>query len=659
VLVLASSGSGSFMGAFSEMEEGSLPSPAPPRRVAFSDKHSFRRIPHTAAAPTVSGTSNLFTHHEGIVDSSKIDEESHLWTPAPELENYYSNKKKSKTVPCHPMMQQTSSSFSHKRKFEESSGKKKEPERTRATWSSAWGSLQNTLKESIQNSWQLGFLWPDDDDDDDGLEYLLQEENSCEHDLDHHHHYHDLETAAKHQQQEQKHEDWVDTDSLLQPNSGKVGFSPPGYGTWHSNPYQTFSNGELKDGSLQNHSYNNKGHKASGLSNAIHPETKITHAKSTPEFIMGRDTSVMLQEDEEDITTPANSVSYGDTGIHKTTASESRNISLKPSKSMPADLHPHPAVVKKKSFHRCNTAPAMSAEAAEAVVNQNSSSSATAVKPLRKLEKSGSIVMQAGIGLMIYLAVGVMIYTWKRQEFSGLQTVSYVDALYFCIVTMCTIGYGDITPITTSSKLFACLFVLIGFGFIDILLSSMVSYVLDKQEHLLLSAVEGSHYQTARKYFMNPHHHNRVRIRLKVALAAGVPVLCITVGTIVMMQMEQLSWIDALYCTTMSITTVGYGDHTFKSFKGRLFAAVWLLFSTLAVARCFLYLAEARVDKRHRAIAKWVLRRQFSVGDLIKADLDHDGSIRYDNNSFLSSFAYFICTREHKLVLMITRSLME
>jgi hypothetical protein len=95
----------------------------------------------------------------------------------------------------------------------------------------------------------------------------------------------------------------------------------------------------------------------------------------------------------------------------------------------------------------------------------------------------------------------------------------------------------------------------------------------------------------------------------------------------------------------MSITTVGYGDHTFKSFKGRLFAAVWLLFSTLAVARCFLYLAEARVDKRHRAIAKWVLRRQFSVGDLIKADLDHDGSIRYNNNSFLSSFAYFLCTR--------------
>ncbi|CAK9877579.1 unnamed protein product [Sphagnum jensenii] len=284
---------------------------------------------------------------------------------------------------------------------------------------------------------------------------------------------------------------------------------------------------------------------------------------------------------------------------------------------------------KKKYLHRCNTAPAMSAPATAAATAKNADDKNNNSDVVKRphLSKSGSIVMQAGLGLMVYLAVGVLIYTWKRKEFSGLETVSYVDALYFCIVTMCTIGYGDITPTTTSAKLFACGFVLIGFGFIDALLSGMVNYVLDKQEHLLLSAVEGSHYQVARRYFMNPKHGNRMRIRMKVALAAGVPVLCIIVGTIVMMQMEKLSWIDALYCTIMSITTVGYGDHTFKSFTGRLFAAVWLLFSTLAVARCFLYLTEARVEKRHRAIAKWVLRRQFSVGDLIKADLDHDGCI--------------------------------
>lgn len=300
-------------------------------------------------------------------------------------------------------------------------------------------------------------------------------------------------------------------------------------------------------------------------------------------------------------------------------------VSIPSSRSLPAALNKvgeEPGVVPncKKSMHRCQTAPAMS------TVTQEKRAATRLKRP--QFEKGSSIVMQAGVGLVIYLTIGVLIYAWKSNEFSGLETYSIVDALYFCVVTMCTIGYGDITPVTPFTKLFSCLFVLIGFGFIDALVSGMVTYVLDKQEHLLLSAVEGSHYRTAKKYFLNAKHGNRMRIRMKVALALGVPVLCIIVGTTVMMQFEELSMIDAFYCTIMSVTTVGYGDHTFKTLYGRFFAALWLLFSTLAVARCFLYLAEARVDKRHRLIAKWVLQRELTIGDLVQADLDHDGCIR-------------------------------
>ena len=300
-------------------------------------------------------------------------------------------------------------------------------------------------------------------------------------------------------------------------------------------------------------------------------------------------------------------------------------VSIPSSRSLPAALDKvgkQPGVVPncKKSMHRCQTAPAMS------TVTQEKRAATRLKRP--QFEKGSSIVMQAGVGLIIYLTIGVLIYAWKSNEFSGLETYSIVDALYFCVVTMCTIGYGDIIPVTPFTKLFSCLFVLIGFGFIDALVSGMVTYVLDKQEHLLLSAVEGSHYRTAKKYFLNAKHGNRMRIRMKVGLALGVPVLCIFVGTMVMMQFEELSMIDAFYCTIMSVTTVGYGDHTFKTLYGRFFAAVWLLFSTLAVARCFLYLAEARVDKRHRLIAKWVLQRELTIGDLVQADLDHDGSIR-------------------------------
>eukprot|EP00250_Pteridium_aquilinum_P009091 c18436_g2_i1 orf=170-1777(+) len=278
----------------------------------------------------------------------------------------------------------------------------------------------------------------------------------------------------------------------------------------------------------------------------------------------------------------------------------------------------------KKQFHRSRTAPAMTVmgEMGEKVEPH----AAHGATMLPSSAVSISVVAQACIGLLLYLAVGVAIYTWKDEDFSGTVTHDFVDAIYFCIVTMCTIGYGDITPTTPFAKLFSCVFVLVGFGFIDILLSGMVNYVLDSQEALLLHAVAAGHHVTAKKYLVDIKK-GRMRIRLKVALAFGVVVVCIGVGTFVLHYLETLGWLDSFYLACMSVTTVGYGDHAFKTLPGRLFASIWLLVSTLAVARSFLYLAEARIDKRHRLIAKLVLEKEMTLGDLVAADLDNDGCV--------------------------------
>ncbi|KAJ7299818.1 hypothetical protein O6H91_Y145100 [Diphasiastrum complanatum] len=285
-------------------------------------------------------------------------------------------------------------------------------------------------------------------------------------------------------------------------------------------------------------------------------------------------------------------------------------------------------MLKKKPFRKSRTAPALASM--HELLSKNPK------KP--KLASSSSIVWQASFGLVLYLSLGVAVYLFKRKEFSGTSTIALVDALYFCIVTLCTIGYGDITPLSHSAKLFACIFVVVGFGFIDFLLSALVAYVLERQELLLLSAVEGGHHETARNYLVNVQK-GRVRIRTKVGLAIGIVCTCVGVGTIVMHQQEQLGWIDSLYLACMSVTTVGYGDSTFQSSQGRIFASIWLLVSTIAVARSFLFLAEAHIDRRHRLIARWVLRRKITVGDLLAADLNNNGFIWYKPNTHNSSGA--------------------
>lgn len=222
------------------------------------------------------------------------------------------------------------------------------------------------------------------------------------------------------------------------------------------------------------------------------------------------------------------------------------------------------------------------------------------------------------------------IYWFNRDKFSAIGTHPVVDALYFCIVTMCTIGYGDITPKATLTKLFSIMFVLVGFGFVDILLTGMVSYVLDLQESHMLRAAEGDHGEkkdSAGSYIIDVKK-GRMRIRMKVALALVVVVICIGIGVGVMHFVEELDWLDSFYLSVMSVTTVGYGDRTFKSLPGRIFASMWLLVSTLAVARAFLYLAEARVDKRQRRFAKWVLGQDMTVAEFLAADIDNNGFVR-------------------------------
>lgn len=199
---------------------------------------------------------------------------------------------------------------------------------------------------------------------------------------------------------------------------------------------------------------------------------------------------------------------------------------------------------------------------------------------------------------------------------------------------MCTIGYGDIAPLTPWTKIFAVVFVLFGFGFLDILLSGVVNYVLDLQESMILTGIEmGSnshshgHRFSAKDYIID-FEKGRMRIRIKVGLALCVVVLCIGVGALVLFFVEDLDFVDSVYLSVMSVTTVGYGDRAFKTLEGRLFAAAWLLVSTLAVARAFLYLAEARIDRRHRQAVKLALNREITVQDLLYADTYQHGFIR-------------------------------
>ncbi|KAL8139064.1 hypothetical protein V2J09_005065 [Rumex salicifolius] len=268
-------------------------------------------------------------------------------------------------------------------------------------------------------------------------------------------------------------------------------------------------------------------------------------------------------------------------------------------------------------LHRSKTAPALAVlrHQKNPVLNSNSSSSCS----------DPQVIRQCAVLVLLYLGLGVLVFGLFPEKFSGVETHPIVDAFYFCIVTMCTIGYGDITPRTPLTKLFACGFVLIGLGFINILLGAAINRVLDSQEKMIIDS---------KSLLAVDVEKGRMRIRLKVGLALSVVVVSIGIGASLFYFIEGLSLIDSVYLSALSVTTVGYGDRAFSTLTGRLLAGIWLPVSTLAVARAFLYLAEARVDKRQRRIANWILQRDITAHDLLAANIN--------NNDFISKSEYVI-----------------
>ena len=56
-----------------------------------------------------------------------------------------------------------------------------------------------------------------------------------------------------------------------------------------------------------------------------------------------------------------------------------------------------------------------------------------------------------------------------------------VDAMYFCVMTMSTVGYGDLTPTTNFSKAFTIVYSLITIGVFVGVVTKLAQAMLEKE----------------------------------------------------------------------------------------------------------------------------------------------------------------------------------
>ena len=73
---------------------------------------------------------------------------------------------------------------------------------------------------------------------------------------------------------------------------------------------------------------------------------------------------------------------------------------------------------------------------------------------------------------MILVQGGAMFYHWA-------ENLSWVDSYYLTVMTLTTVGYGDVAPQTAGGRIFTTFYVLLGVGIVVALVTSTATHAVE------------------------------------------------------------------------------------------------------------------------------------------------------------------------------------
>lgn len=76
--------------------------------------------------------------------------------------------------------------------------------------------------------------------------------------------------------------------------------------------------------------------------------------------------------------------------------------------------------------------------------------------------------------LWVILLLGATVVGTGTVFYHIVENLKWLDSVYFSVITLTTIGYGDIVPHTDAGKIFTIFYVLVGIG----LLAGVANYLL-------------------------------------------------------------------------------------------------------------------------------------------------------------------------------------
>ena len=218
-------------------------------------------------------------------------------------------------------------------------------------------------------------------------------------------------------------------------------------------------------------------------------------------------------------------------------------------------------------------------------------------------------LMAQSMTFIVYLLCGAAVFAHTEGWF-------YVDGVYWATITLLTIGYGDIVPVTHLGRSLIIPYAIAGIVMIGLVVGSIGALVLDKarqkmgarmtvRERKLLeaelddpnSSEDGG--STSPDYKALPREKREFNLMRRVQSRAslkqrwtlfaisslalillwfiGAMIFWETESTAISFQSPGWSYFESIYFVFISLLTIGYGDFTVKSNAGRPIFVFWVM----------------------------------------------------------------------------------
>jgi potassium channel subfamily K len=202
------------------------------------------------------------------------------------------------------------------------------------------------------------------------------------------------------------------------------------------------------------------------------------------------------------------------------------------------------------------------------------------------------------------------------------QAWTGLDAMYYSVVTVCTVGYGDFAPSTVEGRIFAMFYILVGLGVIFTVLNDAAKFVLETVQGAALERLD------------DDPDDNEAPHGAKIAISLFAIVICVLLGTWFFTWSESWTFSEAVWWCLVTSTTVGYGDMSLENESSKIFSIFYILMSVMTVATAIGNFQSIHADMEAEKKRNQLLEMELNEDMLTGLDKTGEGSL--DKEEFVT-----------------------